>query len=317
LIGSAEQQEKAIMSRLTAWLLAVALVAGLSPMVAASTIRDDVSDALYTSLAAQPAYAGVGMIVKTTGSGSFLSSGTLISPDWVLTAAHVVSNATGATFTINGSKYTADSWSYCPTFDSSTYNDDIGLMHLSTPVTSVASAGLYPGTISDLLGQTATFVGYGATGTGLSGYSTSNYGTKRAVQNVLDTTADVQQGSSYSTSTLISDFDNPHSALSNVTGNATPLSLEGLIALGDSGGGMFVTIGGATYLAGVNSVLLAPDGTFDASYGDLSGCVGVPSYVGWIASVSGVTPVPEPSGLAMWLGLVAAWFLGRRSRFPR
>jgi len=305
-----------MMSRPVGWFVAIASWALFLPAGSASTIRDDVSDSAYTGLAADPAYAGVGMIVKNNGSQLFLSAGTLISSDWVLTAAHVVSDATALTFTINGNSYTADSWTYYPTYNSSTYGDDIGLLHLNASVANAAPASLYTAATSSLLGQTATFVGYGATGTGLTGYIASQHGTKRAVQNVLDTTENLQLGSAYSSSVLMSDFDNPHSAAGNVMGSATPLPLEGLAALGDSGGGVFVTSGGTTYLAAVTSVLYAPDNIADASYGDLSGCVAVPGYVGWIDATTGI--VPEPSTLAMLVGVGVAWLAWRRrTRFSR
>jgi hypothetical protein len=62
------------------------------------------------------------------------------------------------------------------------------------------------------------------------------------------------------------------------SGSATPLDLEGLIA----GGGVFVTIDGTQYLAGINSFVSCTDINCDSDYGDISGCVSVSSYASWI-----------------------------------
>lgn len=78
------------------------------------TIRHDKADSLYTGLAAS--YPSVG---KITWPG-FLASGTLISPTWVLTAAHVVDDAVAAssyTFDLTasgGGTYTGTSKMYHP-----------------------------------------------------------------------------------------------------------------------------------------------------------------------------------------------------------
>ncbi|HEY1489984.1 MAG TPA: trypsin-like serine protease, partial [Verrucomicrobiae bacterium] len=70
-----------------------------------STIRDDVPDSDYTDLGNSPAYAAVGTFVNSWG---YTGCATLISPDWVLTAAHVLTAASSGTFTIGGTSYSSD-----------------------------------------------------------------------------------------------------------------------------------------------------------------------------------------------------------------
>ncbi len=101
---------------------------------------------------------------------------------------------------------------------------------------------LYTGTSE--FGQVGTYVGFGLTGTGLTGYGTLD-NQKRAFQNVID-------GSFGNPSILLgSDFDNPHSTADSGFGSAIPLLLEGCVTPGDSGGGVFIMEGSQYYLAGV------------------------------------------------------------------
>ena len=64
----------------------------------AGVIRNDVNDSVYTSLAAQSVYDSVGFLTWSEGTSDYIASGTLISPEWVLTAGHVVggTNNSGA-----------------------------------------------------------------------------------------------------------------------------------------------------------------------------------------------------------------------------
>ncbi len=199
--------------------LFVFLLASNFTVAQASVILDGVSDSSYTSLASS--YSSmVGSIYETTSSGTYIGSGSVISSTgsgvWVLTAAHVVDDATALSFNINGSSYSASSWYYHSSVSDSNVASssvgDLGLVYISTSIANVTAATIYTGATSNLLGKTATFVGYGNTGTGSTGAKSGSYGTLRAVQNVLDTTASAQWGSSYSASVLLSDFDSASSS---------------------------------------------------------------------------------------------------------
>ncbi len=60
----------------------------------AGVIRNDVNDSVYTSLAAQSVYDSVGFLRWNEGASGYIASGTLIAPEWVLTAGHVVGGRT-------------------------------------------------------------------------------------------------------------------------------------------------------------------------------------------------------------------------------
>ena len=64
--------------------------------------RHDRDPQLYLNMATQASYAPVGHIGFAEGSNLYAGSGTLIAPGWVLTAGHVVANATSRDFTIGG-----------------------------------------------------------------------------------------------------------------------------------------------------------------------------------------------------------------------
>ena len=259
-----------------------------------STIRDDVPDSDYTGLAANAAYDAVGTFVDT---GGYTGCGILIAPDWVLTAGHVTDIASSGTFTVDGNSYSADQLVTDPAWTGNVFaGGDFGLAHLSTPVTSVTPVMLYTGSAE--FGQVATWVGYGFTGTGLTGYQTSLGNQKRAFQNTIDRNFG-------NPSVLIgSSFENPLTFA-----NAQPL--EGCVAPGDSGGGVFISIDSQDYLAVVISFVTATNGTVaNSSYGDLSGAGRVSAAIPWIDSV---VPEPSTSSLFAVAGLVVLLVRRRRA----
>ncbi|NOS70433.1 MAG: trypsin-like serine protease [Verrucomicrobia bacterium] len=265
----------------------------------AATIRDDQPASGYLDLANNQEFAPVGKFVNSWG---YTGCATLIAPDWILTAAHNLTAASSGTFTINGNSYTSSQLISHPGWNGNAFNGyDIALVRLSASVAGVAPATLYTGSLE--FGQTATYVGFGFTGTGLTGWQSLD-NQKRAFQNVID--------GQFGNPSLIlgGDFDNPHTTADNGFGDATPLTLEGCVAPGDSGGGVFLNFDSQFYLAGVISFVAAADGNANADYGDVSGFGRVSAFAPWIVST-----VPEPSVLTLvGLSILGACFNRQRNR---
>ena len=200
---------------------------------------------------------------------------------------------------------------------------DLGLVRLSEPITNVTPALLDFST--PLLGLVGTNVGYGRSGIGSGGMSTPA-GTKRAGQNMIDARGGMvtTMGSGtlldlngISSTVLFQDFDHPTDLVASTMGSVTPVAKEYLIASGDSGGGLFIDVGGATKLVGVNSFLASLPYPLDttganADYGDLAGVVSVQSFENWIFTVTGV---PEPSVISLlFFGLGGLVLMRRRGK---
>lgn len=265
--------------------------------VQAGLIVDSASDASHQSLAAQPQYDSVG-VVKLLGN-SVDSSGILIAPGWVLTAAHTIPS---------GNPNAADTWTFGgevrhiaeairnPNFTGNIANGyDIALHRLDTPITTIDPAQLYTGTAASLVGQTLTYVGYGKSGTGSAG-DTIAIGTKRAGNNIGEQLGyTLNPGASqtvYSNQMLFADMDDPPGSpltYGNPLGNTNPINLEYLIALGDSGGGLFIEDNGQHYLAGVHSTVINYDPS-TLGYGDVMGSTTIAAVMSWILDT--ITPAP-------------------------
>jgi hypothetical protein len=266
-------------------LMALAALATVS--APAATTRDDQPDNDYLALGALADFASVGSFVNSWG---YAGSGILIASDWVLTAAHMLDAATSGTFTINGISYGSSQIFKNPGWTGNVLNgNDYGLVHLTAPVSAVSPALFFTGSVET--NHVGTFVGFGFKGTGLTGWKTLD-GQKRAFQNMIDG----DFGNPYLL--LGADFDNPNNPADNWFGSALPQTLEGCVAPGDSGGGVFVQQGGYYYLAGVVSGVLATDGNANSDYGDITAYGRVSAAMPWINSVMGV---PEPSTYALLL----------------
>ncbi|MDW8105432.1 MAG: trypsin-like serine protease [Armatimonadota bacterium] len=295
--------------RFTILLVAIATCLLWTSQALAIVWRDDMSESDYIGLATFSEFATVGRVFSV-GLGA--GSGTLIADGrWVLTAAHVVYGAPAVLFELGSSLYDAVNVFIHPGYAPGSFAHDIALIQLNTVVPNITPAALYTGNLE--LGAVGYSVGYGLGGNGLTGYSASAYpyGTKRAMQNVIDLIIDAQGAINPEGTFLLSDFDSPSgntNTLAPFSSEPTPLQLEGMGAPGDSGGPVFILQDNRWYVAGVHSFISGLDGAADASYGDILGSTRVSSYNSWIVSV-----VPEPSSLAvLGAGVLALAFRFRR-----
>ena len=306
----------AIFSRRTVSLFfGLAALAGLmlqsANTVLAGTILDTVGDESYLSKGSD--YVSVGEFYYKTGNPrkplfDFSASGIVIVNDetngeaWVLTAAHVVDKSTYMIFSLDGVQnpdaqvYQATEWYAHPDWTGRVSDgSDIGLVKFNTSIE--VEPAMYAVSDYEPLspGATVTSVGFGMTGTGVTG-AVEYDGNKRAGQNIvdyIDTLSNV----------FFSDFDAPGGLEEQYEYDGTvdvdpyPLDLEFLIASGDSGGGVFDDQG---VLVGINSFLWAPtDNQPDADYGDLSGHTLVSAFADWIYGVIAgdiEPPVNDPPG---------------------
>ena len=115
---------------------------------------------------------------------------------------------------------------------------------------------------------------------------------------------------------LFYDFDKPAVPILSSMGSTAPVALEYLIGSGDSGGGLFIDVGGVTKLVGVHSFLASLPDPLDTTgpngdYGDLAGVVSVQSFGNWIFEVTGV---PEPSVVSLLLLGLSGLALVRRRK---
>lgn len=173
------------------------------------------------------------------GSGFAMDGmGTLVAPRWVLTAGHIAAElAPGDLAELGGSNYKIDAIVQHPGWHGiKSWEDvrrDIALIRLETAVTGIPPARLYTG--DDEAGMTATIVGRGRRGTGLTG-PVADDNRMRAATNRVHEVRDTH---------LVFRFDKP--------GEPAVTPLEGICGDGDSGGPAYVEVDGVLHVIGVGS----------------------------------------------------------------
>lgn len=253
-------------------LLAVAYGAG------AVVIRDNVEDSKYRIAgSAFPALADL----PTEGHG------VLVAPQWVVTAAHAVAwQPHMQVVVLNGSARTVEKLVFHSGYkklpqemidaamksgDASAAmeflasSDDIALVKLAAPVTEVAPAQIYRGSLS---GKIVQIIGKGATGTGANGHEP--HGPNRTDLRHAFSRVSSSQGKWISYV-----FNKP----------PTALPLEGVAGNGDSGGPVLVAVGDEWRVAGLtswkrvdgNPAIFRP-----GKYGQISYSIRLGHYLKWI-----------------------------------
>lgn len=244
----------------------------------AVVIRDDVPDLRHRMAISEfPALADV------PGEGH----GVLIAPQWVVTAAHVVSWQHSVDVVVVGGTPRAvrrlvihpgfrtppqamvdaalESGDWSAYFEFQEATDDIALIELAEPVRDVAPARIYSG---PAMGKVVRLMGRGATGTGSKGHHL--HGPNRT---------DLRHGYN---EISVSDgrwlgytFDKPPAAL----------PLEASTGSGDSGGPMLVAMGDEWHVAGITAWKRGQvDGTEVrlGRYGETGYGVRLAHYADWI-----------------------------------
>lgn len=228
-------------------------------LVPASTGSPTTVDPRIINGSLTSAYPSVGLIGDNTED---FCTGTLIAPQYVLTAGHCSEGVgqTAGRFTVNGQTYSTVAIYINPNYNPNQFGtnsaNDIAIWKLSTPVTGVTPSLINRTTPT--VGQLLTLVGFGGGGTGNTG-SNGDFGNKRVGTTPIDSVG----------STLISwNFDN------NTESNTAP---------GDSGGPAFIQINGTYYIAGITS----GGSNANAGLGDHSFDTRVDPYAAWIDSIVG------------------------------
>lgn len=295
----------------------VMLTVGCVASGANAIVINNVAGALFAR-----SYGATFDAVVQVNFGSGFGSGTLIAPDLVLTAKHVVDGISVASIRIHvgdndraGSTiYTAASVYVAPDIRGTMLDgSDFALVRLTTTVPGIAPLRLIDIT-GPAVGRVGTMVGYGFKGVGSTG-ATGDNGDRWAGDNVIDYygAATNNSGLVANTSNIFStDFDDGTSAnnkLGYLGSSSVRLPNEATTANGDSGGPLIIYQNGEPVIIGV----LTDGTTANSPYGDISWWTGTTAYRDVITQWGGsFVSVPEP----VWTyALFPCVLLIRRRRF--
>lgn len=228
----------------------------------AGTIDPNVPDEKYVEYGKKhKCVVELGGIDRDSGK-KFFASAVIIKPKIILTAAHILSEAINEKSFIvldKDTKINVIASIYPADYSKDTFAiKDIAIGFLEKE----AKLDFYPELYDkdDEVGKICSISGMGITGNHKDG-TTTHDGHKRAGSNIVDETFK---------ELLICSLN-----------KGAKTSLEFLIANGDSGGGLFIN----KKLAGINSCVMADDGSLNSNYRDWSGHTRVSIHKPWIDKV--------------------------------
>ncbi len=279
--------------------------------------RDSQSNRIDPNVPDSP-FAGVGSLYVHFGDIGALTSGTLLDPTHVLTAAHSFDvdddgmiDAQWALFILNddnpasdfdGARVIPGSEIHMHPdftgFGNPSVNDDIAILELAVPVDGVPTYTLLDTPLEG--GEEIVLAGYGCSADGLSvDYKIdASFFVKRSGGNVADWFEPDDEGAP-TNEVFLFDFDGPLPTGVNgpgiLGGPTLGNRLETQLGPGDSGGPSFVRISDELRLVGINtftaSLSIGPVGAalpppFGAPhFGSLGGGILAAPYIGWIQQV--------------------------------
>ncbi len=264
-----------ITSALAGAILCLHLAAGLAWGI---VVSDDPNLHLVTP---PSAYDRVAFL--STGDGS---SAVLINPWYILTANHTgFVNGTASFYLSGGTQtYTMMEKFSCP-------NADLAVLRLNRSTGLTGYSFYDPNVYGSEIGQGGTLLGYGMSGTPatVQAGGDPNYprGTLRIGYNKIDA---IDPNYSNHGQCLQMDFDSPSTHGPNGSLGADK---EAMVALGDSGGAVFINAGGSLRLAGIHVAVAPYDLNHWPKYGDFSYHVRTAAYTPWIGSKVQTIPGPQ------------------------
>lgn len=186
----------------------------------------------------------------------FAASAVVISPRWVLTAAHVVKDQPRVKVKVRGKEFPLKRVIVNRHFE----ENELGLYDIALGESEEdMNLDFYPKLYDkkDESGKIASICGYGVTGTFGTGANIAD-GKKRAGSNMVYRLED-------------------HVMVCSAT-DGMKTGMEFMISHGDSGGGLFID----KQLAGINSFVSAADGKPNSNYGDECHHTRVSLFLTWI-----------------------------------
>jgi len=236
----------------------------------AGTTDPNIDDARYLEAGEQHGYV---LKIYTENADGELGCGSAVAigDQWMLTAAHVVHDATQASVHTDRRSWSIGRIVVHPRFKHAMMGEhDLALVQCDEPLGFSAYPLLADGT--EAIGDDVVIVGYGATGSLATGYDTID-GKRRAGTNTIC---------------------RRDRSLWICHGCAGTSAREILTAPGDSGGALLVR----GRLAGIHSIVMRDGkGEVLSTTGQESGHTRVGDYLEWIANVTaGELTTPLPSG---------------------